>query len=219
MKMLAVSILIYLTLGAALAFTHAPYDSCSCAAEDGTCSLSITCRGGCMAWCPSDGCVAGCLDGADGSGRGMIMSKPVTLRLKGSNGREVSDALARVTGEDFVFSPSTVDATLNLDVENLPVWNVLEILSQSGRIQISGIDFYNIKTVRRTLLFGERLSVCAHGMTVKRFVNELRFMTGLDIQTTSGDPNTIVSYTGKWVNLNEVMTQVSERTGVQITVK
>jgi hypothetical protein len=219
MKLLAASIIILLTLSASIAFTATPTETCSCTADDGTCSASVTCRGGCIAWCPTDGCVAQCLDNGDGSNRAGIMSQSVTLRLRGSNGREVSTELARITGEDVAFSASATGGTVDLDVENLPVWNVLEILSQSGRIQISGVDLSNIRRVRRTLLYGEPISVCAHGMTVKRFVNELRFMTGLNFQITAGDPNTIVNYNGRGVRLNDILTQVSERTGVQLAAK
>jgi hypothetical protein len=147
------------------------------------------------------------------------MSKSVSLRLKGSKGRDVSAELARVTGADVAFYPSTAGATVDLEVENMPVWNLLETLSQSGRIQIAGLDLYNIRKVRRTLLHNEPISVCAHGMTVKRFVNELRFMTGLDIQITSGNQNAIVNYNGRGVRLNDIMAQVSERTEVLLTLK
>ena len=219
MKMLAAGILISLTLGVGLAFKPAPYDSCSCSADDRTCSTTITCRGGCLSWCPTDGCVAMCLPGGDGSARGQVMISSVTMKLRGSKGREVSAELARVTGEDVVFSPATPDTTVSLDADNMPVWDVLETLSRSGRILISGVDFYNIKTVRRTLLNNEPISVCAHGMTVKRFVNELRFMTGLDVQITSGDANAVVNYNGRGVYLSDILAGVSERTGAQIAVR
>jgi type II secretory pathway component GspD/PulD (secretin) len=217
MKLLAASILITLTLGAGLAFKPAPYDSCSCTADDGTCTTTISCRGGCLSWCPTDGCIAQCLSGP-GSRIGVTVNS-VTLHLRDSRATQVSDELARVTGQEVVFSPATPDTTVTLDADNTPIWDVLETLSRSGRIQISGIDFYNIKAVRRTLLNGEPIAVCAHGMTVKRFVNELRFMTGLDVQVTSGDANAIVNYNGHGVYLNDIMSEVSERTGTQIGFK
>jgi type II secretory pathway component GspD/PulD (secretin) len=216
--MLAASILITLTLSAGLAFKPAaPYDSCSCSADDGTCTTTISCRGGCLSWCPTDGCIAQCLSGP--GSRGGVIVNSVTLHLRDSRATQVSDELARVTGQEVVFSPTTPDTTVTLDADNTPIWDVLETLSRSGRIQISGIDFYNIKAVRRTLLNGEPISVCAHGMTVKRFVNELRFMTGLDLQVTSGDANAIVNYNGHGVYLNDITSEVSERTGTQIGFK
>lgn len=221
MKMLAASILIILTLSASLAFTAAPVESCSCSAYDDTCQASVTCRGGCMAWCPTDGCVAQCLND-DGGGSGAEEGgtlRLVTLRLRGSSSRDVSAALARAVGRDVAFSPTTAGAPVDLDVENQPVWDALEILSQSGRIQIGGVEFSNIKKVRRTLLNNEPIALCAHGMTVRRFVNELRFMSGLDLQITSGNPKAIVNYNGRGVTLNDIVAQVSERTSAQITVR
>ena len=231
MKLLAASILILLALSASLAFTAVPAslaspastalpnETCSCEADDETCSASVSCRGGCIAWCPTDGCVAQCLDNGDGSTRVGFMSRSVTLRLKGSKGREVSAELARVTGEDVAFTPWTTGATVDLDLENVPAWSALEVLSQSGRIQISGVEFSNIKKVRRTLLSGGPISLCAHGMTARRFANELRFMTGLDIQIMSGDPKSVVNYNGRGVTLNDIVAQVSERTQVQLAVR
>lgn len=218
MKMLAASILITLTLSASLAFKPSPFDSCSCSAEDGTCSTTISCRGGCMSWCPTDGCFAMCLPGGSGA-RGGVKVNSVTLHLRDSIATEVSAELARLTGRDVVFSPATPDTTVTIDADNTPIWDVLETLSRSGRIQISGVDLYNLKAVRRTLLNGEPISVCAHGMTVRRFVDELRFVTGLDLQVTSGDADAIVNYNGHGVYFNDIVLGVSDRAGVQISVK
>ncbi len=219
MKMLAASILLCLTLSAALALTPAPFEDCSCSADDGSCSTSISCSsGGCYSLCPNNnGCRSICLSGS--GGHEMVMSTSVTLRLKGGSGREVSAELARITGESVVFSPSTADATVDLEVENLPLWNVLEILSQSGRIYIAGDEFSNLRNARRALLYGERVSMCVHGATVKRLVSEMRYLTGLDLRITSGDPLAVVNYTAKGVTFNEIVTQVAERAGVQIVVK
>jgi len=218
MKLLAASILICLTLSTLPSFTAAPFDSCSCSADDGSCTVTASCSGGCLAFCPSNGCRAMCTSEGSGGHADSLMRR-ISLHFKGSNSREVSAELARITGEEVVFSPSTVDATFDLHVDEVPLWNILEILSQSGRIQIGGDDFSNLQTVRRSFLQGERISVCIRGTTIKRLVEELRYLTGLDIQVTSGDRKTVVNFTAKGVNLNEIVAQVSERTGIQITIK
>jgi hypothetical protein len=142
----------------------------------------------------------------------------VTLALKGSSSREVSAELARLTGYGIVFTPSKADATFSLDFKNAPLWEVLETLSTSGKVRIGSEDFSNLQIVRRTLLDGERMSVCISGTTVKRLVDELEYLTGLDIRVTSGDQRAVVNFTARGVNLDEIVAQVSERTGVQITI-
>lgn len=144
---------------------------------------------------------------------------PVSIHFKGSNSREVSAELARITGKDVVFFPATAGATFNLDMDGVPLWNVLEILAQSGRIQIAQDDFSNLRTVRVAFLQGERVSACIQGVTVKRLVEELEYLTGLDISITSGNKKTIVNFTGRGVNFNEIIAQVAEQTGVQIAIK
>lgn len=219
MKLLAASILIILTLSSALAFTPAPYDSCSCRANDQSCSTNITCPGGCFAFCGNNAnCNAVCLKD-DESDPVLSTQRHVTLRFKGSSSREVAAELARIAGTEVSFSPSTPDATFDMDVENLPFWNVLEILSQSGRIQLGRYDFAGLRRVRLALLNGERITLCVNGATVKRFASQLRLLTGFDVRVTSGNPNAIVNYTGRDVNFNEILAQVSERTGVQLEIK
>jgi hypothetical protein len=147
---------------------------------------------------------------------------PVTyssLHFNGSDSQAVSAELTRISGQDVVFTPTTADSKVTLDVDNLPFWDALEILSSSGRIQIGQDDFSNLRTVRRALLYGERISVCMHGVTVRRLVKELRYLTGLNIHVTSGDGKTEVNLTAKDVNFNDIVAQVSEQTGVQIVVK
>jgi hypothetical protein len=220
MKLLAATILIFLTLSVYTAFTAAPRESCSCSADDGSCSASVNCTGGCLAFCPSNNCRAMCTSGSrSGGGDYADLLMRVTLRLKGSNSRAVSAELARVTGQNVVFTPTTPNATFSLDVKDVPLWNVLETLSASGRVQIAGEDFSNLQAVRRALLQGERMSVCIHGTTVKRLVEELEQLTGLEIRVTSGDPKTLVDFTAKGVNFDEIVAQVSERAGVQIAIR
>jgi hypothetical protein len=220
MKMLAASIILILTLSAPLASPAAPFESCNCSADDGSCTASVSCGGGCYAYCPNNNnCRAMCLDNSDGGRHGVLMTMAVTLRFKDSSSQEVTTELARITGEQFGFAPLTADAKINLEVDKLPLWDALELLSASGRIQISGDDFSNLRNVRRAFLSGEKISLCAHGVTVKRLVNETRYLTGLNVHIVSGDRNAVVNYTAKGVNINDILAQLSERTGTQIVIK
>jgi hypothetical protein len=96
---------------------------------------------------------------------------------------------------------------------------VLETLSASGRLQIAGEDFSNLRAVRRALLRGDRISVCIHGVTVKRLAEEITHLTGLDTNVGPGDPKTKVSFTAKGIDLYEIVARVSEQTGVPVSLK
>jgi hypothetical protein len=219
MKTLAASILICLSLTSLTAFTAARRESCSCFADDNSCSANVSCSGGCMAFCPSNSCRALCSGQKSGEGEYANLTSRVTLRFNGSSARTVSAELARITGHDVLFTPITPDATFTLDVKDEPLWNVLETLSASGRLRIAGDDFSNVQSVRQALLRGDRISVCVHGTTVKRLVYELKYLTGLDVRVTSGDQRTVVDFTAKGVTLEEMVAQVSDRTGVQVALR
>lgn len=222
MKLLIASTLICLSLITSLAFTAPPFDTCACSADDSSCNSYVNCPGGCLSFCPNNGgCRAMCVkddDGGDGGPR-MIMMSSVSLRFNGSNSRTVSAELSRISGQEVVFTPSVPDDTVTLDVNNLPFWDVLEILSKSGRIQLGYDDFSNLRAVRRALLYGDRISVCMHGVSIKRLARELRYLTGLDIKVTSGDEKAVVNFTAKGVTFNDIVAQVSEQTGAQLAVK
>lgn len=222
MKMMIASILICtslicMSLITSHAFAPAAFESCSCSADDGSCTASAGCPGGCIAFCPNGGgCRAMCIKDEDDT---MLTMAPVSLHFSRTSGRAVSAELSRVSGTDVVYTPTVQDATVNLDVDNLPLWDALEILSRSGRIQIGQDDFSNLRIVRRALLNGESMSVCMRSLSVKRLVKELRYLTGLNVHVTSGDDKAVVSFTGKQVNFNDIVAQVSEQTGVQVAVK
>jgi hypothetical protein len=200
--------LICLSLISSHASTPIPVKTCSCSANDGSCQASVTCSGGCLAFCPSGGCRAECTSNG-GEDSPEIPVSYVGLHFNGSDSQAVSAELTRLAGQDVVFTPSTADGKVTLDADNLPFWDALEILSRSGRIQIGQDDFSNLRTVRRALLYGERISVCMHGVTVKRLVKELRYLTGLNIHVMSGEGKTEVNLTAREVNFNDIVTQVS----------
>ena len=60
MKILASCCITCLILIATIAVTPKRRESCSCTADDGSCSASVSCKGGCIAYCPSNGCRAVC---------------------------------------------------------------------------------------------------------------------------------------------------------------
>lgn len=213
MKKLAASLLIGSLLLTTL--VAATFDQCSCSAQDGSCSASISCAGGCIAICPSGRCRAKCSDETGFFEYDMR----VTMQQIGSNGKQISSELARITGQPVVFTPFKADDTISLDVKRAKLWDLLEILSASGKIEIGGDDFAKLQSIRNALVTGEKISVCIQNTTIQRVIREFASLSGLRIRTTSGDPKTVVNLSVKDVTLEEILAQLSSQGNVEISMK
>jgi type II secretory pathway component GspD/PulD (secretin) len=188
-------------------------ETCSCAAIDGSCSASISCAGGCIAYCPSGGCYAKC-----SSGRHFLedLSQEVTVEMRDGSSRQLSSELARITGEEIVISPNKPSETYTLDFKNALLWDVLEVLSARGKVQIAGEDFGKLLRIRKAFLSGEKMSVCIHKTPVKYIIDQLASLSGEQIHVSSGNRNTLITLSLKDVTLKEIVAKISEQTGAQI---
>ena len=196
---------------------RAPFQSCSCTAEDGSCSMSGYCPHGCLAYCPSGNCRIACVGGGYEDTRDM--SAPITLQLKSADSHRVAAELGRLTGAPVTFNPRQPDESFNLDVKDKPLWDVLEELSTGGKIQIAKEDFAHLRGVRQSFLSGERMSVCFHNVTAKRLAADLSFLSGRDVYVASGNPKAVVDYTGKAVTFEDIVAQASLSAGAQLAVR
>jgi hypothetical protein len=187
-------------------------ETCSCSATDGSCSVSITCPGGCTAYCPSGACRARCLN----SFWETDFRQQVTLQMRGGSSRKLSTALARIIGKEIVVSPNKPDETYTFDFKNASLWDVLETLSENGTVQIEGEDFGKLLRIRKAFLTGEKMSVCIRQAHVRRLIDQLASLSGLSIRTTSGNIDTLVTLSLNDVTLKEIVAEISAQTGVQI---
>jgi len=199
------------------------FNDCSCKAPDGSCSAGVSCPGGCIADCPNGGgCYAICkkgTSGGDDEAIGPILMMSVNLELRGGTNRQLTSEIARITGREFVFVPDNPNDPVNLDVKDLPLWDVLEVLSRRGKVRIGGHDFATLQIVRKALVNGERTAVCINNVSVRGVVEEFAGMSGLPIRVTSGDAEAVVTLSVKGVTLEELLAQVSSKTGVGITLQ
>jgi len=219
MRLLAASLLVSLFLLNTSA--TAPFEDCSCTAADGSCSASVSCGGGCIAYCPSGACRASCIKNGDAAELelGSLMMRPVTVQFDRGSSRQVASELARITARQVAFTPNNPQERFNLDAKNIPLWDVLETLSQSGKVQIGGEEFSNLQAARKALVSGERMSICIRNASVQSVVREFAGMSGLPIRVTSGDPSAVLTLSMKGVTLEEALTQVSSYTGIQISLR
>ena len=212
MRLLAASLLMgLLFLNTPVAAT---FEDCSCVADDGSCHASISCAGGCIAMCPSGGCRAVCSGGYAGF---MDFTMSVTMHQTHSNSIQVAAELAHITGQSVVITPFKADDTISLDVKRAKLWDVLELLSASGKIEIGGEDFAKLQNIRKSLVSGEKMAVCIHNTSVQRAIDEFTSLSGLPIHATSGDPKTVVSLTLKDATLDDILVQLSSQSGVEIS--
>jgi hypothetical protein len=200
-----------LTFAFTLSTSSVAADSCSCTAPDGSCSASITCTRGCIEHCANNGdCYARC------SGFYGSFGSEFSLQRQNATYPQLVAELARVSGYDLAFFPVKRDTIFNLDYKRAVLWDVLEILSDRGTVQIAGQDFEKLKRLRRILLSGERISLCVQNTPVSTFVNDTASLTGLPLRITAGRPMAIVNVKLQNVTLNEILVKVSEQTGTKI---
>lgn len=188
-----------------------PLKGCGCSAPDGSCSVSASCSGGCIATCPPDGCSAQC------SGYYSFLETEVTFRMENGTNSQLLAALANASGKDVAFSPLKPDVAFNLDIKGADLWDVLDLLSNNGTVEVAGQDFEKLKRLRRAFLSGERMSLCVQNTPVGTFVRDLSNLTGLPIRVTGGSAKATVNVRLQNVTLEEILVQVSEQTGTRIT--
>jgi len=188
-----------------------PLQDCSCTAPDGSCSASISCQGGCLQHCASQGdCYAEC------SGFYQVFGMKTSLELQNATYPQLVAALARVSGKDIEFSPAKPDVTFNTGWKKATLWDLLDMLSDRGTVEIAGKDFEKIKRLRKVLLSGDKISLCVRGTPVNTFVRDMASLTGLPLRITTGRPMAVVNLQLQGVTLEEILAKVSEQTGTAI---
>ena len=190
----------------------ASLEDCDCVAPDGSCSASISCRGGCTRFCGNNGnCYAEC------SGFYGFLGAETNLEIQNGTYPELVTRLAHLSGQQLVFSPTRTDIVFNAGFKKTPFWNALELLSDQGTVQIAGQDFERLKRLRRILLSGERITLCVKNTPVNTFVNDIAGLTGLPLRITGGNPMSTINLKLQDATLDEMLAKVSEQTGAKIT--
>lgn len=215
-KLHAAVIIIVLTLSVVATFPQpnraSTIEECSCSAPDGSCSASASCpHGGCILQCVGQGdCLAEC------SGFYQVFGMETTLQLQNARYPQLVSELARISGRDIAFSPTKPDSVFNADYKRAVLWDILDMLSERGTVQIGGKDFEKLKRIRKALLSGTKISWCIGNTPVSTFVNDMASLTGLPLRITSGRPMTLINLKLQEVTFDEILVKVSEQTGTKI---
>jgi hypothetical protein len=192
--------------------TGPAFDTCSCVAPDGSCSVSITCGGGCVRFCGNDdNCRAWC------SGGHGFLEDEFSFEMENGTYPRLVDEIARVSGKELAFSPTKPNMIFNVGFKRATLWDALTLLSEQGTVRIDGQDFENLKRLRRSLLSGEKYSFCVKNTSINTFVSDINGLTGLPLRISSGSPKATINIKLENVTLSEILTAVSNQTGTEIT--
>lgn len=197
--------------------TPAAFETCSCAAADGSCNVTGSCPRGCLAYCPSNNCRVTCIGNSYEWKSSAGAS--VTLRMQNVSNLRMATELTRLLGAEVIITPRRSNATFSINVKNEPLWNVLDALSSEADIQIAHEDYAHLRNVRQTLLGGGRIAVCVHNVSAKRLAADLASLTGRDVYVASGDPETMVNYRGKAVTFEAMVAEMSQAAGVNMVIR
>lgn len=220
-KSRAIALTIAFTLTLAIAFTLSAstdpgnaaslISDCSCTAPDGSCSVSVSCTGGCIKFCGNnDNCSASC------SGSYTFYSNEVTFEMQNGNYPRLVSELSRASGKDLTFSPARPDMAFNVGFKKAMLWDVLKLLSDQGTVNIGGQDFEKMKRLRKSLLSGERVSFGVSNTPVNTFVNDLSSLTGLKLKIAGGSQRATVNVQLQDATLSDILLAVSEQTGTKV---
>lgn len=156
---------------------------------------------------------------SDNRGIGSALKMSIALELRGGSARQLSAELTRITGRRISFLPARTDDPVNLDVKDAPLWDVLEALSGSGRVQVEGEDFPALQPARRALAGGGKVSIGIKAASVARVMGELSGLSGKALRVTSGDENALVTLSAEEITMEGILSRIAEQTGAQVAVK
>ena len=185
-------------------------EDCSCVAPLGSCSASVSCGQGCIAFCGSYDCYAEC------SGSYAFLGTEVTLELRNGTYPQLVTELARFSGRTLAFSPTKPNTTFNVGFKRALLWDALESLSDRGSLYVAGQDFERFRSLRKLLLSNEKISFGVKNTPVNTFVNDMAGLTGLRLRITAGNPTATISMQLEDVTFDDILLKASEQTGAKI---
>ena len=189
---------------------------CYCQSPDGSCWVTISCAGGCVKFCGSNGdCSAEC------SGSMSAFATEVNLAITEGTYAELTSKLSKISGKEITFStnpadPAKPDTLLTVGLKKAPLWDGLQLLADRGTVRIGGKDFESFIRLRQALLFGQRFNFGVKNTPVNTFVTDLVGLTELPLRITSGRPMAIANVELNDATLDEIIAKVSEQTGTKI---
>lgn len=191
--------------------TSVSADNCSCSAPDGSCSASVSCKGGCTKFCGNNNnCSAEC------SGAYSFYGTEVTFEFQNATYPQLVAELSRLSGKEIVFTPTKPDGLFNAGAKRAVLWDALKMLARNGTVLVGGTDFEKLRKLRKSLLSGERMNFAVTNTPLNVFVSDLTGLTGTTYRITSGKPLATTNVQLQNATLNEIIAAVADQTGTKI---
>jgi len=189
--------------------------TCTCKEVGGrTCTAEVTCTNGCSAICgKKDTCSVSCSL--------QVYPQNLNIDFVKQTTTEIATTLAKGTRLrlNFTPNPGTEKEVYDYQLKNSDVWRLLEFLDARGTLIVNGIDFDNLRDLKKQLRKGEKLaSVTFNNIPVEEAVARLEIMTGEDLQIVSGDSTKRVTVSVTDVSLAEVLKAIRKKTRVHVAV-
>ena len=215
-KNLLPTCLLILSLTAFANTSFAQKKTCACEKVGGrTCTAVVECTNGCSAICgKKDTCSVSCSV--------QVYRQNLNLDFVKQTAQEIAATLAKETRLRLNFTPNTGTKTEVYDykLKNSDVWRLLEFLDAHGTLIVNGIDFDNLRDLKKQLRAGEKLaSVTFSDIPVEEAVVRLELMTGEDLRIISGNGRTRVSVSVTDVSLAEVLKEIRKKTRVRVAIR
>jgi hypothetical protein len=209
LNLTAIALLLLLTTFSPVALGQ---KKCSCNAPDNSCKAAATCRDGGAAICSSNSaCYATCGGVDPGNSQARI-----SLKLRRKKAEEVTAALKRRSGRNIIFEPTRKTDRFTFELNNVPLWTILDFLNGRGKVLLDGLPFDMHKELRRRLSRGGKVSVSFIDSTARNAVAKLAFQSGLSLRVRAGDAERLLSISLEEVTLDEIVARISAESGVKI---
>lgn len=194
--------------------------TCSCETPDRICKdgrpclgckSSVTCQGGCTAFCGThDACYFSC--------RNDILNARITVQFVKKTGTEIVAVLSERTHKTIEFVPfkGNLLAKYDYEIKNDDVFNILHFLYQRGDVKVNGMGFEKFEKIRNAMTKRKKMSVNFESIPVKDALARLSFLSRLSFRIKSGDGEKLLSLSLQKVTLGQIVSRITKDTGVKI---
>lgn len=207
--------LLIISLGGFKNTNFAQKKICTCKEVGGrTCSGTVTCTNGCSAICGrKDICYLSCST--------RLIGPDLNLEFTQKTAGEMAATLASESHLrlNFIPNPKTVNERYDYRLEKSDIWKMLEFLDDRGTVTVNGVDFANLRQLKKLWKSGGRMArVTFNDIPVAEAVEKLELMTGQDLRIVSGDPATLISVKVKRISLAGILKTIRKKSGVRVAM-
>jgi hypothetical protein len=149
------------------------------------------------------------------------LNEVVTLGVSDrSSLRAILSQLSGATKSDISYRSENPVGKLSFEVDRAPVqvWKIAEALSEKGTVIINGEDIAPLLKMRKAFLENQKVNVCLTDIPAERALEILGLYVGrkfrVEALSSSGSTETKLNLKLRNVNLDEILTEISQQSGL-----